>query len=402
LEQWASILLISTRGGVDWLQYVVHNWALGSFVLTCVLLGVIVWLVLRKYIKIMLNIIRDTPPPMAMGPSDFRRLDGDRVVFRSFDNLNLCGMFLHGHHSGRPKGMIIFAHEFASDMYSCARYCRPLLEAGYDLFSFDFRGHGESSNVQGYQPRQWPTESEVNDMLGAIAYVEDWLEQRGRPIEVGLFGISRGGGAAILAAQHHPAVKAIITDGAFSSDTTLEYLMKRWAYIFAKVRFVYENHPPQFWRFLRWLLFRECRRKLGCSFPSVRKALMRSPGGRPILFIHGERDSYIPVEQSRLLYESAPPPKYLWVVPGAKHNQSVAVCPCAYADRTVRFADYFLAGLQETSLEGIEGSCAAWDRSETQLKEVAVTPVRKQRGPNGRKRSLPAHKAGRGMPRRTG
>jgi len=311
--------------------------------MTVTFLVVTAWLILRKYVRIMLNIIRDTPPPLAMGPCDFERIDGERATFRAFDNLNLCGMFLFGDHGGRPKGMIIFAHEFSSDMYSCARYCQPLLAAGYDVFSFDFRGHGESSGEPGYQPRQWPSDREVSDMLGAIAHVEDWLGSRGRPVGIGLFGISRGAGAAILAAQNNPAVRAIITDSAFSSDTTLEHLMKRWAYIFAKVRFVYENHPPQFWRFLRWLLFRECRRKLNCTFPSVRKALMRMAAPRPMLFIHGERDSYIPVRQSQLLYELAPGPKSLWVVPGAKHNQSVVVRPEYYASRTVAFLDEHLA-----------------------------------------------------------
>jgi uncharacterized protein len=335
-----------TSGGflatVLW-NYINHNWALTSIPVTIAFLVVTCWLVLRKYVKLCLNIIRDTPPPLAMGPRDFERIDGEHVTFRAFDNLNLCGMFLFGTHGGRPKGMVIFAHEFSSDLYSCARYCRPLLAAGYDVFSFDFRGHGESSGEPGYQARQWPSEREVNDILGAIAYVEDWLERRDRPVEIGLFGISRGGGAAILAAQNNPAVKAIITDGAFSSDATLEYLMKRWAYIFAKVRFVYENHPPQFWQFLRWLLFRECKRKLHCTFPSVRKALMRMSAPRPILFIHGERDSYIPVEQSQLLYDLAPGPKSLWVVPGAKHNQSVIIRPEYYALRTVSFFNEHLA-----------------------------------------------------------
>jgi pimeloyl-ACP methyl ester carboxylesterase len=326
-----------------WWDYVARNWALVSMLATVTFLVITAWLILRKYVNIMLNIIRDTPPPLAMGPRDFERIDGERVTFRAFDNLNLCGMHLSGDHEGRPRGMILFAHEFSSDMYSCARYCRPLLRAGFDVFSFDFRGHGESSGEPGYQPRQWPTDREVNDMLGAIAYVEDWLEQQGRPVEVGLFGISRGAGAAIMAAQNIPAVRAIVTDGAFSSDTTLEHLMKRWAYIFAKVRFVYENHPPQFWRFLRWLLFRACRRRLNCTFPSTRKALRQMVGPRPILFIHGERDSYIPVEQSHLLCEAAPGPKSLWVVPGAKHNQSVIVRPEYYAARTVAFFEEHLA-----------------------------------------------------------
>ncbi|GMV97898.1 MAG: alpha/beta fold hydrolase [Phycisphaerae bacterium] len=330
--------------GAVWWQYVTHNWALTSILTTVTIIVVSCWLILRKYVKIMFNIIRDTPPPLAMGPRDFERIEGERVVFRSFDNLHLCGMFLFGNHAGKPRGMVIFAHEFSSDMYSCARYCRPLLAAGYDVFSFDFRGHGESSCEPGYQPRQWPTEREVSDMLGALAFIEDWLEQRGRPVEVGLFGISRGAGAAILAAQHNPAVKALIVDGAFSSDATLEHLMKRWAYIFAKVRFVYENHPPQFWRFLRWLLFRECRRKLHCTFPSVWKALQRMHPSKAILFIHGARDSYIPVEQSQMLYDLSPSAyKSLWVVPGAKHNQSVVTCPDYYAARTVAFFDEHLA-----------------------------------------------------------
>lgn len=330
--------------GAVWWEYIARNWALMSTVLMVAVILTVCWLVLCKYVNIMLNIIRDTPPPLAMGPRDFERIDGERVTFRAFDNLNLCGMILRGNHNGIPRGMIIFSHEFSSDMYSCARYCRPLLAAGYDVFSFDYRGHGESSHEPGYQPRQWPSDREVKDILGAMAYVRDWLERQGRPADIGLFGISRGAGAAILAAVDDPQVRAIVTDGAFSSDTVLEHLMKRWAYIFAKVRFVYENHPPQFWRFLRWLLFRKCRRELNCTFPSVRKALRAMKAPRPILFIHGERDSYIPVEQSQLLYDAAPGPKSQWVVPGAKHNQSVMVTPEYYAARTVAFLNEHLGG----------------------------------------------------------
>ncbi|MBI4578145.1 MAG: alpha/beta fold hydrolase [Planctomycetes bacterium] len=337
-------LAASTLGAVWW-QYIARNWAMASMFVTFLFIWTVSYLILRKYVRLMLNIIRDTPPPLAMGPRDFERIDGERVAFRAFDNLNLCGMLLRGNHGGAPRGMIIFSHEFSSDMYSCARYCRPLLASGYDVFSFDYRGHGESSHEPGYQPRQWPSEREVNDMLGAIAYVEELLEREGRPPEIGLFGISRGAGAAILASVNNPRVKAIVADGAFSSDTVLEHLMKRWAYIFAKVRFVYENHPPQFWRFLRWMLFRECRRKLNCTFPSVRKALRGMSPPRPILFIHGERDSYIPVEQSQLLYEAAPGPKSLWVVPGAKHNQCVIVRPEYYALRTVSFFGEYLAAV---------------------------------------------------------
>lgn len=334
------------------IDFLIVNWALISIAATVVLLLVVPWLVLRKYVKIALHIVKDTIPALSMVPRDFVRLEGEVVEFRAFDGLRLQGMFLYGS-GGRSRGMIVFAHEFMSDMYSAARYCRGLLDAGYDVFSFDFRNHGGSTREEDYRPLQWCTDRELHDILGAIAYVEDWLERQSRPPEIGLFGISRGGAACLLAASRNPAIKAIVTDGAFSTDKVIEHFMKRWAGIFAKVRLVYENHPPMFWRFLRWLLFRECKRKLGIRLPSVRKAILNMEP-RPIFLIHGEKDGYIPVDQSRILYAAAKDPKSMWIVPGAKHNQGAMVAPQEYALRTASFFDRYIAesGVEQSEKSG--------------------------------------------------
>ena len=321
-------------------EFFTVNWALISIVATIVVLTAVPWLVLRKYVRIALHIVKDTIPALSMVPRDFIRLEGEVVEFRAFDGLRLEGMFLYGD-APRRRGIVVFAHEFMSDKYSAARYCRGLLDAGYDVFSFDFRNHGGSSSEEGYNPLQWCTDHELNDILGAIAFVEGWLERQKRTSEIGLFGISRGGAACLLAAWHNPAIKAVVTDGAFSSDRVIEHFMKRWAGIFAKVRFVYENYPPSFWRFLRWLLSRECKRRLGIKMPSTRKALLHMEP-RPILLIHGERDSYIPVDQTRILYAAARDPKFMWIVPGAKHNQSAIAAPNEYAERIASFFGRYL------------------------------------------------------------
>ncbi len=323
-------------------QVVSHNWALFSIVLTVLLLVVIPALILAKYVRICLNIIRDLVPPLFRTRTGFEPILGMEHNFYATDGVRLRGTLLRTT-AHEPRGLIIFAPEFKSDRLSCARYCRPLIAGGYDVFSIDFRGHGESAEEEGYTPRQWASDRELADMLGAISFSEHWLAEQGRPIELGLFGISRGAGAAILASTESASVKAIVTDSAFSPDCTLEHLMKKWAKIFARVRFVYENHPPEFWRFLRWCVFLTCRVKLKCSYPSVRKALTRMVP-RPMLFIHGERDSYIAVEQSRLLYALSAQPKYLWIVPAAKHNSSVDIRPARYARCTVEFFDRYLAG----------------------------------------------------------
>lgn len=318
-----------------------RNFALVTMLSTIAAIVILCALVIRKYVRISLNIMRTTKPPLSHGPMDFERLVGEQVAFSAFDGSRLAGMMVRANPTVPRRGMIVFAHEFCSDMHSCARYCRHLHETGYDVFSFDFRGHGQSECASDYTPRQWVTDRELDDMRGAIAYVEDWLEQRGLPRRIGLVGISRGACAAILIAAEDPAITCVLSDGAFSTDSTIEHLMKRWAYIFAKVRVLYENHHPAFWRFLRWRMIRHASREFGCKFPSVRKAIMRMTP-RPMFFIHGEKDSYLPVEQSRLLYALAPQPKHLWIAPDAKHNQAVIKHPNLYSKLTSDFFDRYL------------------------------------------------------------
>ncbi len=339
-------------------------------------------MVLRKYVRIMINILDEHAEVEENGiGKNGLSLVHENVSLSATDGHPLKGVILSArgqhpetHLNGNSKkgnngtngnghttpttpttpsappayrGTVVFAHEFGSVRTSCMRFCRPLLRAGYDVFAFDFRGHGESPPEEGYKPRQWVSDREQADMAGAIAFITDHLDKQGHPKDIGLFGLSRGAGASILGAVKCDDVRAIITDGAFSSDTALEYLMRRFATVFARIRIVAENHPPVFWRFLRWLLFRECRRKFNCRFPSVRKAIAKL-GPRPMLFIHGEKDSYIPVAQSQILYDRALGPKTLWMVPGAKHNRAVSVRPEEYAQRVIAFLDEYLAVLTPT------------------------------------------------------
>lgn len=316
-------------------------WGLAA-VCAVLVLGVYPALVLRKYVGIMINLIDEQAPDPGADSRGANGIVGEPIEFSAADGHPLHGFLLRGNPDRPRRGLIIFAHEFDSDHRSCLRYCRFLQDAGYDLFTFDFRGHGLSASEPGYKPRQWASDRELADMTGAIRCMCDNLEGRGLPRVLALFGVSRGAGAAILASVRAPEVEAIIADSAFSSDTTLEYLMKRFATIFARIRVVAENHPPTFWRFLRWLLFREFRRRFGCEFPSVRKA-MRRLGRRPVLLIHGGRDSYIPTSQSQLLYDRALGPKQLWIVPDARHNESILTEPREYHRRVLDFLDEHLA-----------------------------------------------------------
>ena len=329
----------------------------------------VLWIVavLSKYVRLMLNIIRDTPS-FLFNPVDYELIEGRKVNFRAFDGTLLQGMYVRadlptvsaveeiGHQctegtarngsyiTADSRGVIIFCHEYGSDMHSWARYCNVLRKSGFDIFTFDFRSHGQSGRLSDYEPRFWCTDKEVSDCLGALALVQTQLEEENRDLPIGFLGISRGGCAALMtaaAASKDSSLKAVLTDGAFSTDTLLELFMQRWVHIFARVRFVYENHHRRFWHFLRWLLLKFSRIRFHCRFPSVRKNLRRIKH-QAVFFIHGQKDSYIPEEQAHRLYELSALPRYLWIVPDAKHNQSVAADATLYNALTVGFFERYL------------------------------------------------------------
>jgi alpha-beta hydrolase superfamily lysophospholipase len=304
--------------------------AVGIGILT---LAVIVH-VLNKYVRIILNIFLDISAARPPRPHD---LDGEPVNFPSLDGVSLSGMFLRA--LAPPKGTVIFCHESGADGSSAADYALFLRDHGFHLFTFDFRGHGQSSNLPHYRPRGWPSTHEVDDLLGAVAYVRSRPEAGDAP--VGLMGVSRGGGVAILAAAHSPAVGAVVTDGAFSTRLTLHAYMLRWVGLFSDLELIYRHLPNWVYRGIRTVAMFVVQVRLRCLFPSVRRAIRRL-APRPIFMIHGERDATIDKSQAVALFNMAGEPKQLWIVPGARHNESVQ---CANGEYQGRVAAFFLEHL---------------------------------------------------------
>ena len=65
-----------------------------------------------------------------------------------------------------------------------------------------------------------------------------------------------------------------------------------------------------------------CKVRYGWSFgeASAIDAVRKSP--YPMLFIHGNKDTFVPTEMVYRLYDAKPPKKELWIADGAKHAES--------------------------------------------------------------------------------
>jgi len=295
---------------------------------------------LIKYLRLAVNIFLDTPLPIAVKLQDYEPPDGEVVSFPSREGRSLRGMFIDRPRGLPDRGTIVFCHEFGSDMFSAGRYAWPLVKAGYTVFTFDFRGHGRSFVPSHYEPRHWPSHLEANDILAALAYVRGRRDTNERG--VGILGVSRGASAAVCAAAVNADIRCLVLDGAFSTDYSIEQLIKRWAEIFARVNLAKAHHPDYGCRLIRALTLFYVGLKSRCRFPSTLKALAKLETV-PALFISGGRDTYVRPEQTRALHKVKPGTKELWICPDAKHNQAVAIDPKTYARRVVAFFDHHLA-----------------------------------------------------------
>jgi pimeloyl-ACP methyl ester carboxylesterase len=259
--------------------------------------------------------------------------DADAVNIPTENGLTLRGLYLRTL-AVRRLGVILFGLEFGSNRWSCVPYCQFLREAGFDIFTVEFRSQGDSDRQSGYEPMQWVTEFEVNDLRAALAYLKSRPDADSRGI--GFFGVSKGGSVGLLAAVNEPYLRCFVTDGIFATHTTMLPYMRKWISIYTPRRWLAKIMPD--WYFLMFASkgLRQIERERGCRFPHLERALPRLCP-RPLLMIHGGADTYIKPEMARALFERAYQPKELWLIDGAKHNQAFQVANGEYQRRVLAF-----------------------------------------------------------------
>jgi pimeloyl-ACP methyl ester carboxylesterase len=222
------------------------------------------------------------------------------------------------------------------------------LDNGFDVFSFEPRGQGESDPQPGYGPMQWVTQYEVRDTEAAISYLKNRPDAEHRGI--GFFGFSKGACAGLLAASRHEYIRCFVTDGVFATLTTMIPYMQKWIAIFSTRKWIQRNLPWIYYWLIAGAALRALRRCHGWRFPHLERVLpLLAP--RPLFMIQGGADNYIKPEMARQLFERAKQPKDLWIVDGAKHNQSLNVAGDEYKERVLNFFLEHLAGDRHESFD---------------------------------------------------
>jgi pimeloyl-ACP methyl ester carboxylesterase len=276
--------------------------------------------------------ILERSPPFAVEPTSPAPA-AERVTFQTPDDVTLHAS-LHLPGDATPVGTVIFCPELGGDHWSATWYCRALVEAGFAVLAFDFRNQGQSEKMPGYAPIHWLTEFEVTDALAAVTYVRQRPDLCDLPL--GMFGISRGGSAALVAAARSPDIQCVAAEGVFSISTMSLHYTLRWASLY---------HPTWIMRLYpiwhirstlaaaRWIS--QARRH--CRYV-VLENWVRKLAGRPVLVIVDGRDTYVLPEISESLFHSFPQgTAQRWTVRGAKHNMAREIDAAEFDRRIVEF-----------------------------------------------------------------
>jgi pimeloyl-ACP methyl ester carboxylesterase len=283
----------------------------------------------RRFVSPKIRDIFENVPPFNVIPEP-RNPDAQRIEFRTSDGILLRGSLLNSD-VDNPPALVLFLPELHGSHWTARRYCDALLKQRYMVLSFDFRNQGESESMDGYLPIHWMTEYEMTDVATALEFVESNQKLDSLPLVV--FGVSRGGVAALLTGCRYPRIQAVIADSAFGTMAMIRFFVDRFV-----------QHVIPEWLFAllpNWHIritlkqavqLSESGRK--CRYAHLEDEVKGLESAN-VLLISGARDSYVTPVIAGKLHEVVGKQAELWLAPGAKHNMSRAVQTEEYDRRIV-------------------------------------------------------------------
>lgn len=215
------------------------------------------------------------PDPVRTPPDIFGLNGVDEITFKTPDGARIISWWA----KARPgKPTILYFHGNAGTLATRGERVRKYQEQGFGIFMMTYRGYGGSSG----QPSEW---ANVRDAKQAY----DLLVRNGvSPKHIVLYGESLGSGVATQVAADKE-VAGLILDAPYTTmvdvaELHYPYLPARWFMID---------------RYLTKKFIKDIR--------------------APLLIVHGEDDSIIPVAMGRALFDMAKAPKEIATYPGAGH-----------------------------------------------------------------------------------
>ncbi|MEG0222051.1 MAG: alpha/beta hydrolase [Clostridia bacterium] len=241
--------------------------------------------------------------------------------FSTKDGLKLSGYIFES--EKKSNKWVIAVHGYRGNAYNISTVGENFNANSYNVLLIDLRGHGSSEGDY--------ISMGIQDSHDLIRWC-NYLNTEYADIDICLYGISMGG-ATVMSASGNKAlpknVKCIVEDCGFTSAKAefthqLKTLYGRDPFPIIPIANLYTKF------------------KAGFFFGEFAPIKMVKKSKAPILFIHGDLDSFVPFDMVNDLYAVAKQPKELFIVKGANHAGSELIDSKKYYATIFNFIDKYM------------------------------------------------------------
>jgi uncharacterized protein len=236
------------------------------------------------------NLIRSTPQEYNLDYQD---------VWLNIGNEKVHAWWIPSSEESAP--VLLYFHGNGSNNGDLIDIATIFHNLNLSLLLVDYRGYGKSTPT-------FPNEYKVyQDALAGWEYLTK--NRQIKPEHIFVYGHSLGGAVAIELATKHPEMAGLIIESTFTSIKDMASL-DEFLQIFPLNLIVTQR------------------------FNSLAKIKSLET---PLLILHGANDEIIPVSMSEKLFNTAPQPKQLVIIPQARHNDLPLVGGERYFDSLKQF-----------------------------------------------------------------
>lgn len=212
---------------------------------------------------------------------------------------SLHGWWLPAADAAAPA--ILYLHGNEENIGANVGHAARLHDLGFAVLLADYRGYGRSDGPFPAEGRVYEDAEAMWSYLTAVRGID--------PRRLYIYGHSLGGAVAIHLAVRHPEAAGVIAEGTFTSIRDMARL--------------------RYWMFPVDALLHE----RFDSLSEVRRLAI------PVLFVHGTADVEVPYTMSVRLFDAAPEPRSLVLIPDGAHEDSAIVGDARYARAMRDFTD---------------------------------------------------------------
>jgi alpha-beta hydrolase superfamily lysophospholipase len=220
----------------------------------------------------------------------------ENLTYSSKDQTRLhAWYFLRRNQELPSKGLLVLFHGNAQNLSAHIQNVQWLVDHGYDVFCWDYRGYGLSQGVP--EP-----EGIYQDSLATLDYVARLKQERAHPRLI-VMGQSLGGAVSLRTMQEFKSkeiIDLLVLDSTFFSYKKVAFKTAASAWL----TFVFSP--------LTYLFFTD---RYG---PIEEKEKLHFPF--PTLVIHGTQDSVVPFELGQDVYQKIRSKKAFWRIENGRHT----------------------------------------------------------------------------------